>query len=418
LTALANAPFLLPYFQVQHDVGLRRSIQEAEEWSPNGVSFLAAPTHAQKTILSWVPGARRRVLEKAKGYLFPGFLTLALAAASLRRRRSESEIPSHEEAKAPGWPLLATDSLLLLSAAMAVGLQALGGARLEVAGATLSAANGGRAAIAFVVLLGLRLCFAPKSPFAYAPWLRRWVARMKNALDNRMGIEIGFYLFLTLVSLWAALGPRFGLYAWLYRLMPGFDFVRVPSRLTLLSLLGLAVLAGLGTESIMGAFRGGLRRVGAVVIPGMLFIELAAFPLDARPYPITIPALEQWLAQYPAHVPIVELPVPDPRDAIQSARLHSLYMLYSTVHWHPLVNGYSGFTPPRHDELFRKLVNFPDGASLEALDKMGVRLAAVHKGLYSAKEWMLLDQKIAVWESQLRLVYEGEDGLVFELTRQ
>jgi hypothetical protein len=418
LTALVSAPFLVPYFQVQHDVGLRRSIQEAEEWSPNGVSFLAAPTHAQKAILSLVPGARRSVLEKAKGYLFPGFLTLVLAAASLRRRRSESETPSPKGAKPPGWPLVATDSLLVLSAAMALGLQALGGVRLEIAGATLSAANGGRAAFVFVVLLALRLAFARKLPFAFMPWLRRWVAWTRNALDNRMGIEIGFYLFLAFLSLWAALGPRFGLYAWLYRLMPGFDFIRVPSRLTLLTLLGLAVLAGVGTESVAIALRGRLRTIGAIVIPGLLLVELAAFPLDARPYAVTIPAMERWLGQYPERVPIVELPVPDPRDAIQSARLHSLYMLYSTIHWHPLVNGYSGFAPPRHDELFRKLVNFPDGTSLDALDQMGIRLAVIHKGLYSEEEWAHLGQRIAVWENQLQLVYEGEDGLVFELNRR
>jgi hypothetical protein len=415
---LVNGPFLLPYFKVQHDVGLRRSLQEAEEWSPNGVSFLAAPTHTQKAILSLVPGARRSVMQKAKGYLFPGFLTLLLAAASLRRRHSKPESPLLEKPSAVGWPLVAIDSLLVLSAAMAIGLQALGGVRLELAGATFSAANGARAVLVFVVLLALRLAFARKLPFTFAPRLRRGVAWTKNALDGRTGIEIGFYLFLALFSLWAALGPRFGLYAWLYRLMPGFDFIRVPSRLTLLTLLGLAVLAGVGTESLVAALRGRLRTVGAIAIPGLLLVELAAFPLDARPYPVTIPAMEQWLAQYPERVPIVELPVPDPRDAVQSARLHSLYMLYSTVHWHELVNGYSGFTPPRHDELFRTLVNFPDGTSLDALNKMGIRLAVIHKGLYSEEEWAHLGQKIAVWENQLRLVYDGEDGLVFELNRQ
>ena len=417
-TVVLNTPFLLPYFQVQEDLGLRRSLQETEEWSPNGVSFLAAPTHAQKTVLSAVPGLRRSVLEKARSYLFPGFLTLILAAVALGRRRSTPETPPLDEDSPVTWPVATTDTLLVLLGAAAIGLQATGGIRAEVAGVDVSAANGGRAAIAFAILLGLRFALAPKSPFAWAGSLRRARAFLQQELNDRMGVEVGFYAFLAAFSLWASLGPRFGLYAWLYRLIPGFDFIRVPSRLTLLTLLGLAVLAGLGADRIVGTRRRSVRWVGALLLPTLHLLEFAAFPLDARPYPLNIPTMERWLASYPERVPLVALPVPDPRDAVQSARLHSLYMLYSTAHWHELVNGYSGFTPPKHDELFRRLVNFPDVTSLDALEAVGVRLAVLHRDLYSDADWASLNQRIVVWKDRLQLVYEDEGGQIYELIRR
>ena len=43
------------------------------------------------------------------------------------------------------------------------------------------------------------------------------------------GPALGYYGLLALLSLWASLGPPFGLYTALYRLLPGFDLIRVPS---------------------------------------------------------------------------------------------------------------------------------------------------------------------------------------------
>jgi hypothetical protein len=77
----------LPYRTVQIEMGLRRSL---ENWSVTPASFLAAPTHAQRYLLSLIPD--QRILENASAYLFPGFVPLALAAAfgvyALRRPRS------------------------------------------------------------------------------------------------------------------------------------------------------------------------------------------------------------------------------------------------------------------------------------------------------------------------------------------
>jgi hypothetical protein len=213
------------------------------------------------------------------------------------------------------------------------------------------------------------------------------------------------------VSLWAALGPGFGLYAVLYRLVPGFDLVRVPSRFATLTLLALAVLAAFGLEHLSRRWRR--------VAPLALVLALGEFwlaPLDARPYAVEIPAIDRWLATQEGTGPIVELPVPDPRDGHRAASLHSTYMLHSTAHWRPLVNGYSGFTPASHDLLFRQLVNFPDEKSLDALAEWGVGHAVVHPDLYAPGEWPAVEERLRALPSRLRLIRAERDGLVFELT--
>jgi hypothetical protein len=420
LIVSVNVPFFLPYLRVQDASGLRRSLEEAREWSPNAVSFLASPTHVQRSLLSMFPGLERRVTNTARAYLFPGFLTLVLALFSLRRARAPS-IPRERLPlePSPRW-LMVLDALVVASALVTLFLVATGGVRWHIGSLTISARGTGRAVLILVALVGLRLAVARRSPFSFREPYRRVVERVRIELESRMGLEAGYYVFLVLFSFWIALGPGFGLYAALYRLLPGFDFVRVPSRFTLLTLLGLAVLAGVGFEGCLGAVRASRRRLLATAGTVVLLAELAAFPLAAPPYPLAIPPIDEWIAgeaRRSGPFAIVELPVPDPRDAVRSARRHSLYMLHSTAHWQGLVNGYSGFTPPGHDALFRKLVNFPDEASVDALEQLGVRYAVIHRDGYREDEWERVKERLRLFGDRLRLEAEEDDGLAYSLTR-
>jgi hypothetical protein len=73
---------VLPYRAVQVEMGLRRPL--APTATPQ--SFLASPTHIQTLLLSFVPDAH--VMERASALLFPGFLTILLAAMVFVRDRS------------------------------------------------------------------------------------------------------------------------------------------------------------------------------------------------------------------------------------------------------------------------------------------------------------------------------------------
>jgi hypothetical protein len=54
------------------------------------------------------------------------------------------------------------------------------------------------------------------------------------------------------------------------------------------------------------------------------------------------------------------------------------YMLNSTRHWRPLVNGYSGFLPGSYGVHYGELHGFPDDRSLKALRDLQVTHVVVH----------------------------------------
>jgi hypothetical protein len=401
LVLLANVPFLLPYFAVRSEVGLHRTLGAVEDWTPNLVSYLAAPTYMGRALL----GAR---LETAKAFLFPGLVTLVLAGASLVRRSAPA--PPVERAR-PAWRLLVPELLALVCGVAALWIRSAGEVETSLWGVDLRARSPLRAALLALVFVAVRVALSPRRPPETAPVLRDLLARLGGFARNRMGTPGGFYLLLALVSLWASLGPPFWLYTLLYRTIPGFDLIRVPSRLTLLTILALAVLAALGFDRLVPDRKPILATLVLVACVG----EFLA-PVGARPYSIPAPRLDRSLVDLPEGAPIVELPVVDPGDAVASARLHSYYLLHSLAHFHPMVNGYSGFVPPRSEELFRLLATFPDEASLHALEGLSVRYAVVHKELYPPEAWARAESRLGSFGGRLKLLRTEDEDRLYELT--
>ena len=398
LTLALNLPFVLPYLQVRKELALERSLDEAVFWSPNAASFLASPTHVHRAAASALD------LRDAKAYLFPGFIPLALALLAFvpGRKTERRGAPPGERASRS---LRALDFAIVGLLTTSLLIEAAGGLSWNLGGLSLSAAGGGRAALLGLLLLAARLGIFGRDPFAFLQALRRCIELARSFLEPRMGVSGGFYVAVALVSLWASLGPRAGLYTALYRLVPGFDFIRVPSRFTVLTVLALAILAGIGAERVRRAFP-------AVLL--LLLVELAAFPLDARPYPVVISPMDQALLGMPPGS-VAAFPIPDPRDTIAAASRHSVYMLHSTAHFLPLVNGYSGFTPGRHDRLFRELASFPSENGVSELEKLSVRYAIFHRSGYDEAGWKALLERIDRFSDRLERRKTFDEGLLCEL---
>ena len=77
--------------------------------------------------------------------------------------------------------------------------------------------------------------------------------------------------------------------------------------------------------------------------------------------------------------PVVELPF---YFLGHERYLQTRYMLASTTHWQPLVNGYSDFIPGDFFEGARLLENFPDDAGLAWLRARNTRYVVFHRHLY------------------------------------
>jgi hypothetical protein len=65
----------------------------------------------------------------------------------------------------------------------------------------------------------------------------------------------------------------------------------------------------------------------------------------------------------------------------------SVYMVYSTLHWRPLVNGYAGIEPREYVRIRDLARRFPSEVFFDALRAIGVRYVIVHRKGYGPFQW-------------------------------
>lgn len=222
------------------------------------------------------------------------------------------------------------------------------------------------------------------------------------------------YLVVILVCLWFAIGPPVGVWRWVYWL-PGLNFVRVPSRFMLLGMLGLAVLAGYGFDRLFARASARGVRAGAAVVGVLLLCEFATMPMNVQPERIDPPGIDHWLASAPPPVAVVEVPVPDSISVVTQEQRNTLFMLHSLAHFQPIVQGYSGIQPPGYMDLHRKIVKFPDEASLRALLERGVTYAVEHIDLIPPAERDEVASRYERFADWLTLEAVDGDGRIYRL---
>ena len=229
---------------------------------------------------------------------------------------------------------------------------------------------------------------------------------------RRRGVLL-FYVALAGVSLWLALGPSFGLYRLVYD-WPGFSFIRVPSRFTLLTVLGVAILAAAGFDWLTARLPARARPIWAAAASAALVGELFAAPLPVAPQIFSLPAADRWLASQPSPFAVAEFPLDPANDGTSNLR-QSEFMVHSMAHWQKTIHGYSGITPRLHEALFKTLVDFPDVRTLDDLESLGVTFVVVHKSLYRPHAWSAVQTRIRTFPEDLTLVFEDPDACVYKL---
>lgn len=244
------------------------------------------------------------------------------------------------------------------------------------------------------VLLGLA-AFLPAASDA------GWRERLRTS-------PAALYGLLAAISLLVFVPPPFSIWPLVYWL-PGFNFVRVPSRFIILTTLALSVLAAAGFERLAGARRPAIR-VAAAIFAGLLLVgEFAVVPIPGVDFSVETPAAERWLDTQPKPFLVAEAPVPARRNISRYERFETRAMLHSMVHWQKTVHGYSGIRPPDLEELYQVLAGFPDEASIAALGRRGVTYVVVHADLYAPDHWRDIDARLSS-ASGITLVHqEGGD---------
>jgi hypothetical protein len=396
----------LPYLSVQRHAGLKRTL---DSWSVPWESYFASPSHVDRAVLSafsaeWIDDA-------AGAYLFPGVVPLVLAAIALLPRRRSVAAPT---AAAPfaGRGLSAAawlEGLALLTGLAALAIMSAAPIRWRVAGHVVSIANSRRAWAVTAALVAVRLAISRTGPR-----LPRAVFRRGAAIRARLAAPAAFYAALALLTLWLAAGPPISLWPAVYWL-PGMNFIRQPSRFTIVTVLALGGLAGMGAERLIAAVRPSGRQATSLLCASLLLLEFAALPLDASPRAVTFPAIDRWLAAQPGQFTIVELPLPDPGVAGPFERRQTKFMLHAMAHWQKTANGYSGFLPPRHADLYRALYRFPDQDAVRDLIPFGVTRVVVHTDFYAPDEWARIEVELAS-NPHLQLLHVEGPGRVYALT--
>ena len=97
-------------------------------------------------------------------------------------------------------------------------------------------------------------------------------------------------------------------------------------------------------------------------------------------------------------------------------------MYYSTLHWKPIANGFSGFIPPSYDRLAGRLQSFlPDAEAVDFLAHSGITHVVVHADRLGGQWRRLQDPAgfIRRWEGEMgpriALVHAADPDRVYRI---
>ncbi|MEO6222004.1 MAG: hypothetical protein ABIP90_02055 [Vicinamibacterales bacterium] len=219
----------------------------------------------------------------------------------------------------------------------------------------------------------------------------------------------GLYVALGLLAFWASLGPAGGLYTLLYHVVPGFSFLRAPVRFGVLVLLAVAVLAGFAV-TWLERLRWKSWPMIATAILAIALTESWVGPLQLTNAP-TLAASHRRLAVMPRDV-VAEFPF---YAGSSDRSRHTEYMLASTFHWQPLLNGYSDYMPPDFFESLPALQTFPSREAWDVLRARHVRWIVVNFDAYPPGMGPVLRPQLMAMTDRLRLAVDEYPVSLYEV---
>lgn len=232
-------------------------------------------------------------------------------------------------------------------------------------------------------------------------------------------------LIVTVVGALGALGPGEGAwrawtpYALAFRFLPGFSAIRASGRFVLLVLVGVAVLAALATGAVIdrwedrsrvGAERGRPGRPGWLVGAACAGLVIAAIGVEgltsAREVtPAAVHRIDEALAEQDEAGGVVYLPVAFATFADYDAQEE--FVLRSTAHDRPIVNGFAGYYPPSALAFAERLEDLPDASALDCLAVHDIRFVVVTERV-ALTPWAALADPDAAAPLELVAEVDGE----------
>ena len=209
---------------------------------------------------------------------------------------------------------------------------------------------------------------------------------------------------------------------WLAQIVPGFSQMRAEFRWGILIGIACPVMAGSGiawVERRLGRIasdpaRVWAKRIARVCAAALFAVNVSWFQLPARD------AWENSSDILNAHRalamlepgPVAEIPWRIHR--ISTATNGSKYMLASSLHWRPMLNGYTAYVPDSYHFVHRLAQILPDPHAIEHLRRLtGLRWIVVHPNRIGARyrqPWSLAERS-----GTLRLAVAKPDFRIYEV---
>ncbi len=423
IAAALVVPISLPYLQLNEGEGFQRNLSDIG--GAQMKSYLS-PSGINKAPHMLALHAKYRVTE---GNFFPGVLPwllfigglLGLLPKVLRQRwpggTSDTGTGTGTGTRPPGprWALWAA-----LASSLLLGL-------LHVAGFVV--AQWWTRPRAFDTVLILCQSVHPSMWLAFAAgltvllWLR---SRPALPLPAAHYTILGFML---LISYLLAFGPTVsswdvelgtGPYRILHEFARPYRSIRAVGRFGFLWVLFFAAMVGLslaaGSQLLRARLAVGtwrrLRVAMVALLSATLLFEYQVWPLPTVEVSPSASRVDVWLAEQPQGTSVLHMPLAPGGHPAGAVR----YLLGSTLHFLPLVNGYSGFSPPSWIALAAK-EGFSDEFFSYLRGLFPVDYLIVHGNEYGDDFEADLAPRLLADRRHLRLVERLDDVLVFEVPR-
>jgi Interleukin-like EMT inducer len=369
---LILGPFLVPYVQNRRELGLERTLRQPPKHAADVLTYLE--TGVAK-LYHFSPTEHL-----AETSLFMGFAALLLAAVACI-------VPGDGRAANAGRGRI-RGALTLGMGALVVGLAlVLGwGDGVRAAGFRPPAPQRFFDAI---LLLGL-------ARLGLEGWGAARAGEHRGPLGEREVRWVCLFLIVLFFNL--SLGPWIhfdrkevgkGLYYHLYEYLLPLHAIRITSRIGVIVVLGVSLLAGLGMKLLAGRLPTPRRRVA--LTSGVALVMLAEYHSFPLPYQQVDwserPAVYRALAADPDDVAVLEWP-------LGWEYWDDYYTFMSSGHWKRIVNGASGFLPRMTHDISNALSKpdtpqkpFPAPGALKFL--LGIhplRYVVVHNALIGPEE--------------------------------
>jgi hypothetical protein len=341
---LVVLPIFLGHHRYQAALGLARDADEIETFSADLSAYWATSTEPALSH-HWT------IDPKPEGAFYPGAVIFALAVLGAAFAWFRAK-----KAKA-GRLQIALGAIGALLAVASIAAYVAGGWRTFMLGVEISLTRPGKTLFTSLLLL------------AGAAALD---ARARAAWRNRSPLV--FYAFGVVAMVLFSLGPvgrvngvKFlydAPYSWLM-MLPGASGMRVPARFGVVALLCLAQAGALGYARLT-------RRTASSAIVGCLLGAMVLAEGWVPRFPIAPLTLAEGVRPGgEISTPVLELPMTDPYNDVAA-------MLRGMSHRHPVVNGFSGYSPAHYLPLQEALAN-GDPAAFDSLTRFGPLLVVVDR---------------------------------------